>query len=228
MSIFLKNTVPNLPSLCCTAMYARISVQCNQCKLRYQKTSAVARRMVTVFNEVLMFSLPELPLEQCKISVSLYETIMTRKSTKRLIGQLTVGKEKSFEDKHWSLMMSSVRQPIAKWHGLLIWVTSHKAPLLHFLDARTYFYLTESCGACISGCWEICTCLTTGQAWTHLPPDSIMDLYVLRTVEWMPNRNRRLLSLFIHSYFFHYSFFSQSHHIERALWIWPLQLFSSL
>ncbi|XP_053176016.1 synaptotagmin-2 [Scomber japonicus] len=102
------------------AMYARISVQCNQCKLRYQKTSAVARRMVTVFNEVLMFSLPELPLEQCKISVSLYETIMTRKSTKRLIGQLTVGKEKSFEDKHWSLMMSSVRQPIAKWHGLLI------------------------------------------------------------------------------------------------------------
>ncbi|XP_045894418.1 synaptotagmin-2-like isoform X1 [Micropterus dolomieu] len=103
-----------------TALYARISVQCNHCKLRYQKTSAVARCLVTVFNEVLMFSLPDFPLEQCKIVVSVYETRMTRKSTKRLIGQLTVGKEKSSEDKHWSLMMRSVRQPIAKWHGLLI------------------------------------------------------------------------------------------------------------
>ncbi|KAM7413938.1 hypothetical protein PAMA_018976 [Pampus argenteus] len=102
------------------AMYGRISVQCNQCKLRYQKTSAVARCMVTVFNEVLMFSLPGLPLEQCKILVSVYGTQMTRKSSKHLIGQLTVGKEKSLEDEHWDLMMRSVRQPIAKWHGLLI------------------------------------------------------------------------------------------------------------
>uniref|UniRef100_UPI0037E7833A synaptotagmin-5 n=1 Tax=Semicossyphus pulcher TaxID=241346 RepID=UPI0037E7833A len=99
------------------ALYAKISVQCNQCKLRYQKTSAAAHCLVTVFNEVLMFSLPEFPLEQCKISVSVYET---RKSSKHLIGQLTVEKEKSSEDKHWGLMMRSVRQPIAKWHGLLI------------------------------------------------------------------------------------------------------------
>lgn len=102
------------------ALYARISVQCNQCKLRYQKTSAVARCLMTVFNEVLMFSLPEFPLEQCKILVYVYETHTTRKSTKHLIGQLTVGKERSSEDEHWSLMMRSIRQPIAKWHGLLI------------------------------------------------------------------------------------------------------------
>ncbi|XP_076590022.1 synaptotagmin-2 isoform X2 [Chaetodon auriga] len=103
-----------------TALQARISVQCNHCKLRYQKTSAVARCPVTVFNEVFMFSLPEFPLQQCKIMVSVFETHMTRKSTKHLIGQLTVGKEKNSEDKHWSLMMCSVRQPIAKWHGLLM------------------------------------------------------------------------------------------------------------
>lgn len=102
------------------ALYARISVQCNQCKLRYQKTTAVARCLVTVFNEVLMFSLPDFPPEQCKILISVYETHTIRKSSKQLIGQLTVGKEKSSEDKHWSLMMRSVRQPIAKWHGLLI------------------------------------------------------------------------------------------------------------
>lgn len=102
------------------AMYARISLQCNQCKLRFQKTSAVARCPVTVFNEVLLFSLPDFPLERCKILVYVYETHTSRKSAKHLIGQLTVGKEKSSEDKHWSLMMRSVRQPIAKWHGLLI------------------------------------------------------------------------------------------------------------
>ncbi|XP_073328700.1 synaptotagmin-2 [Pagrus major] len=102
------------------ALYARISVQCNQCKLRHQKTSAVARRLVTVFNQVLMFSLPDFPLQQCKIVVSVYETQTTRTSNKHLIGQLTVGKEKSSEDEHWRLMMRAVRQPIAKWHGLLI------------------------------------------------------------------------------------------------------------
>uniref|UniRef100_A0AAQ4Q326 C2 domain-containing protein n=2 Tax=Gasterosteus aculeatus aculeatus TaxID=481459 RepID=A0AAQ4Q326_GASAC len=102
------------------ALYARISVQCNQHKLRYQKTSAVAHSLVTVFNEVLMFSLPECPLEQCKISVSVYETHITRKLSKNLIGQLTLGKERNSQDKHWSLMMCSVRQPIAKWHGILI------------------------------------------------------------------------------------------------------------
>ncbi|XP_055365479.1 synaptotagmin-1 [Betta splendens] len=102
------------------ALFARIGVQCNQCKLRYQKTSAVALCLVTVFNEVVIFSLPELPLEQCKILVSVYETSKAKKSTKFLIGQLSVGREKTFEDKHWSLMMQSVRQPIAKWHGLLI------------------------------------------------------------------------------------------------------------
>ncbi|XP_020496155.1 synaptotagmin-2 [Labrus bergylta] len=110
-----------LPEKCSdTALYARISVQCNHCKLRYQKTSAMTHCLVTIFNEVLMFSLPEFPLEQCKILVSVYETRLTRKSPKHLIGQLTVEKERSREDKHWSLMMASVRQPIAKWHGLLI------------------------------------------------------------------------------------------------------------
>ncbi|XP_061578298.1 synaptotagmin-2 isoform X2 [Cololabis saira] len=103
-----------------SAMYARISIQCNQSKLRYQKTSAVPRCLVTVFNEVLMFSLPEFPLEQCKILVSLYETRTPKKSSKRLIGQLSVAKESSSEDEHWTLMLRSVRQPVAKWHGLLI------------------------------------------------------------------------------------------------------------
>ncbi|CAG5958448.1 synaptotagmin-1 isoform 1-T2 [Menidia menidia] len=103
-----------------SALYARISLQCNRSKLRYQKTCAVTSCPVTVFNEVLMFSLPEFPLEQCKISIAVYETRTNRKSNKRLIGQLHVGKEKSSEDMHWTLMLCSLRQPVAKWHCLLI------------------------------------------------------------------------------------------------------------
>nr|XP_019961571.1 PREDICTED: synaptotagmin-2-like isoform X2 [Paralichthys olivaceus] len=103
-----------------SALYVRISVQCNQCKLRSQKTSVVARCRVSVFNEVLMYSLPEFPVVQCKIMIYVYETHTTWKSPKHLIGQLTVGKERTTEDEHWNWMMRSVRQPVARWHGLLI------------------------------------------------------------------------------------------------------------
>ncbi|XP_069385103.1 synaptotagmin-2 isoform X2 [Paralichthys olivaceus] len=103
-----------------SALYVRISVQCNQCKLRSQKTSVVAWCRDSVFNEVLMFSLPEFPVVQCKIMIYVYETHTTWKSPKHLIGQLTVGKERSTEDEHWNWMMRSVRQPVARWHGLLI------------------------------------------------------------------------------------------------------------
>ncbi|XP_029951164.1 synaptotagmin-2 isoform X2 [Salarias fasciatus] len=102
------------------ALYARVTVQSNQSKLPYQKTSAVPRCSLTVFNKVLIFSLPEFPVEQCKVLVYVYESHTSKKSSKRLIGQLIVGKERSSEDEHWSLMMRSVRQPVAKWHSLLI------------------------------------------------------------------------------------------------------------
>ncbi|KAK0148129.1 Synaptotagmin-1 [Merluccius polli] len=101
-----------------TALYARIIVQCNQCKLRHQKTTAVRQCQVTVFNQVLMFSLPEFPPQECNVAISVYETDATRKH-KHLVGQLTVGKDKRSENHHWTLMMRSVRQPIALWHQLL-------------------------------------------------------------------------------------------------------------
>ncbi|XP_038146872.1 synaptotagmin-2 isoform X1 [Cyprinodon tularosa] len=103
-----------------TALYARISIQYNQSKMRYQKTSAVPRSPVTVFNEVLMFTLPDFPLEQTKILVWVYETLATGRSSKCLLGQLSVKKDRHSEDEHWTLMVRSVRQPVAKWHGLLI------------------------------------------------------------------------------------------------------------
>ncbi|XP_075898785.1 synaptotagmin-2 isoform X2 [Nelusetta ayraudi] len=102
------------------ALFVKIRVQCNQCKLRSQKTSTVAQSLMTVFNDVLLFPLQELPLQECKIVVSVYNTYMTKRPTRYLVGQFTVGRDDQFEDEHWRLMMHSIRQPIARWHGLLI------------------------------------------------------------------------------------------------------------
>nr|XP_061825271.1 synaptotagmin-5-like [Nerophis lumbriciformis]XP_061825272.1 synaptotagmin-5-like [Nerophis lumbriciformis] len=103
-----------------TALYARVSVQCNSYKLKYQKTCAMECGALTVFNEVLVFRLPDFAMQECKILVSVFETHSSRKPSKHLIGQLTVKKDKHSEDKHWSLMMFSAHQPIARWHDLLI------------------------------------------------------------------------------------------------------------
>lgn len=102
------------------ALFVKIRVQCNQCKLRSQKTSTVAQSLMTVFNDVLLFPLQELPLQECKIVVSVYNTYMTKRPTRYLVGQFTVGRDDHFEDEHWRLMMHSIRQPVARWHGLLI------------------------------------------------------------------------------------------------------------
>lgn len=102
-----------------TALYARVSVQSSNCKLRHQKTTAVRQGQVTVFNQVLMFSLLEFPSQEVSVTISVYESDANRRS-KHLVGQLTVGKDRRSEDHHWTLMMRSVRQPIALWHRLLI------------------------------------------------------------------------------------------------------------
>ncbi|CAL8355275.1 unnamed protein product [Lota lota] len=102
-----------------SALHASISVRCDQSKLRHQKTTAVHQCQVTVFNQVLMFSLLEFPPQECNIAISVYETDANRRH-KHLVGQLTVGKDSRAEDHHWTLMMRSVRQPIAMWHQLLI------------------------------------------------------------------------------------------------------------
>ncbi|KAI4875798.1 hypothetical protein NFI96_017135, partial [Prochilodus magdalenae] len=102
------------------ALYARISVLCNQCKIRHQRTSEKIRWDVTVFNEVLIFVLPDSPIRECSITVSVYELRPGKKSSKRMIGQILLGKGKTFEDEHWKLMMRSLRQPVAKWHLLYL------------------------------------------------------------------------------------------------------------
>ncbi|XP_036441274.1 synaptotagmin-2 [Colossoma macropomum] len=102
------------------ALYARTSVLCNQCKIRHQRTTEKVRWDVTVFNEVLIFVLPDTQIRECSITVSVYEMRPGKKSSKHLIGQVILGKEKTIEDEHWKLMMRSLRQPVAKWHLLYL------------------------------------------------------------------------------------------------------------
>ncbi|XP_039539744.1 synaptotagmin-7 isoform X3 [Pimephales promelas] len=102
------------------AIYARISIICNQCKLRHQRTTQKMCWEVTVFNEVLTFVLPDQHIRECSIIVSVFELQPSKKSSKRLIGNIHLKKDKSSENEHWKLMMQSLRQPIAKWHLILI------------------------------------------------------------------------------------------------------------
>ncbi|XP_072551685.1 synaptotagmin-2 [Salminus brasiliensis] len=101
-------------------LYARTSVLCNQCKIRHQRTPEKVRWDVTVFNEVMIFVLPDTQIRECSITVSIYEMRPGKKSSKRLIGQVFLGKGKTIEDEHWKLMMRSLRQPVAKWHLLFL------------------------------------------------------------------------------------------------------------
>ena len=109
------------PCTLTTALYVRASVQCNQCKLRHQKTATKPQWDVTVFNEVMIFVLPDSHVRECTIAVNVYEVHPEKKSSKHLIGQLTMGKGRQSEDEHWKLMTRSLRQPIAKWHPLYVW-----------------------------------------------------------------------------------------------------------
>ncbi|KAK7160211.1 hypothetical protein R3I93_007994 [Phoxinus phoxinus] len=102
------------------ALYARISIICNQCKLRHQRTTQKMCWEVTVFNEVLTFLLPDQHIRECSIIVSVFELQPSKKSSKRLIGNIHLKKDKTSENPHWELMMQSLRQPIAEWHFIFI------------------------------------------------------------------------------------------------------------
>ncbi|XP_063053530.1 synaptotagmin-6 [Engraulis encrasicolus] len=103
------------------AVYVRASVQCNQCRLHHQKTAVKTHWDVMVFNEALVFLLPDAPVHHCRVTLNVYEVHPgKKKASKHLIGQLSIGKGRQAEDEHWRLMMRSLRQPIAKWHLLHI------------------------------------------------------------------------------------------------------------
>lgn len=101
------------------ALYARTKIVCNQCKIRHRRTSERTRWEVTVFNEVLIFTLPEAQIMECILTLSVYE-LCQQKRSRRLIGQLSFGKSQRVEDVHWKLMMRALRQPVAKWHFLYL------------------------------------------------------------------------------------------------------------
>uniref|UniRef100_A0A8C9T9X5 C2 domain-containing protein n=1 Tax=Scleropages formosus TaxID=113540 RepID=A0A8C9T9X5_SCLFO len=102
------------------ALYARICVVCNRRKLQHQSTSLRTRWDVTVFNETVTFTLPDQPVRECAVTVSVYEVAAGRKSSRRLVGQAALGKAWGSEDEHWRLMMRSLRQTVARWHPLYI------------------------------------------------------------------------------------------------------------
>ncbi|KAJ1178829.1 hypothetical protein NDU88_004071 [Pleurodeles waltl] len=97
-------------------VYARIDIFGNQRKQKHQKSTLRAKSNLIVFNETFQFTLPDPVTKECLVLISMYQVQSTGKS---LIGQASLGSG-SNEDDHWQLMMQSARQPVAKWHPLLI------------------------------------------------------------------------------------------------------------
>ncbi|XP_029438880.1 synaptotagmin-2-like [Rhinatrema bivittatum] len=101
-----------------TDVYARVDVFSSQRRQKHQKSSSRPKAQVMVFNETFHFYLPDTASTDCLVLISMYEM---QASGRKLIGQASLGKHKANDgDEHWHLMLQSLRQPVAKWHPLLI------------------------------------------------------------------------------------------------------------
>ncbi|XP_043915751.1 synaptotagmin-A-like [Protopterus annectens] len=101
-------------------IYASITLYCNHKRQKHQKSSLKAKSDVTIYNETFLYHLSDPYFQQCEVTVSIYETYNKKGSGRHLIGKACLGNREAGDGTHWNLMMSCVRQPIAKWHPLLI------------------------------------------------------------------------------------------------------------
>ncbi|XP_072447862.1 synaptotagmin-1 [Chiloscyllium punctatum] len=108
------NTGPDI------GIYTRVDFYVNQHKMKHQKTPAKLKSEITVFNEVMLFTVSDSVINQSMIITSVYETSLSKDSTRHLLGRAYVGRKKSKEDDHWLSMLQCLRQPVSKWHPLLI------------------------------------------------------------------------------------------------------------
>ncbi|NXY75367.1 SYT11 protein, partial [Glareola pratincola] len=99
-------------------VYARIDVSCRRHREKHQKSRPRAHTPLIIFNETFLFHMPEPPVWDCTVLISIYEV---GSDSRHLLGQATLGKRRASEAAdHWGLMIKSIQQPVAKWHPLLI------------------------------------------------------------------------------------------------------------
>ncbi|XP_059831894.1 synaptotagmin-2 isoform X2 [Hypanus sabinus] len=103
-----------------TDIYIRVDFYVNQHKLKHQKTPAKPKSEVTVFNEVIFFTVSDTVINQSMIITSVYEISLANDSRKQLLGRAYIGRKRSKEKDHWQSMLQSLRQPVSEWHPLLI------------------------------------------------------------------------------------------------------------
>uniref|UniRef100_UPI00398E9EE5 synaptotagmin-1 n=1 Tax=Pristiophorus japonicus TaxID=55135 RepID=UPI00398E9EE5 len=103
-----------------TGIYTRVDFYVKQRKVKHLKTPAKPKSEITVFDEVILFTVSDSVINQSMIITSVYETSFSKDSARRLLGRAYVGRKKSKEDDHWHSMLRSLRQPVPKWHPLLI------------------------------------------------------------------------------------------------------------
>lgn len=105
-------------SLSLPDVYARIDVSCRHHRQKHQKSRPRAHTPLIIFNETFLFHMPEPPVWDCTVLVSIYQV---GSDPRHLIGQATVEKSRAREaSDHWDLVKKSIQQPVAQWHPLLV------------------------------------------------------------------------------------------------------------
>ncbi|XP_072129259.1 synaptotagmin-2 [Mobula birostris] len=101
-------------------IYTRVDFYINQHKMKHQKTPAKPKSGITVFNEVICFTVSDTVINQSMIITSVYEISLANDSRKQLLGRAYIGRKGSKENDHWQTMLQALRQPVSEWHPLLI------------------------------------------------------------------------------------------------------------
>ena len=104
--------------ICTEKLYTKATLFHDDHKLGKRKTALQEiRQPFTVFNEALLFRVPEEKLLSCtlKISVNHYN-VMGKSCT---VGEVSFSAESTgLEDTHWSIVTSKHDKPVTMWHTL--------------------------------------------------------------------------------------------------------------
>src|SRR6218665_2265114 len=88
-------------------------------KVEKKKTAIHQKTLNLVFDENFMFSIPMDRVRQTSLVVSVMEYDGIVRNDR--IGQIILGsKNGPIKIKHWNEMFAKTRQPVAKWHVLII------------------------------------------------------------------------------------------------------------
>ncbi|GFO13832.1 vertnin [Plakobranchus ocellatus] len=98
--------------------YVKVCLMCQGRRFKKRKTSVQRNTLNPVFNEALVFDVPQESVEEVYLIVKLVD--YDRIGSDELMGVVTLGPRMSGQGReHWYEMLESPRKPVAQWYSLL-------------------------------------------------------------------------------------------------------------